>query len=323
MDEDVGLPYYLDQDGDGYGEDQTLLYACTPPSGYVVIGGDCDDLTIEANPGNDEVCGDLIDNNCDGLTDEDAVDETKWYLDQDGDGFGDPSTEENRATPQAAHMYQTTQTAMMPTQTSHQLRVELCDGIDNDCDTVADDGLALSSYFSDLDGDGYGDVSTATSSCSQPSGTVTNSSDCDDSNAMVNPGMSELCSTAFDDDCNGLTNDADSEIIDGTTYALDADGDGFGTSNFTVNACSQPSGYVTDSTDCDDLSANAFPGAPETCDGIDNDCNALVDEADSGLDTSTLSTFFSDSDNDGFGDTSNAVLSCEAAIWLCFRQYRL
>ena len=45
---------YLDQDGDGYGEDQTLIYACTQPSGYVLLGGDCDDLTTAANP-HDEV----------------------------------------------------------------------------------------------------------------------------------------------------------------------------------------------------------------------------------------------------------------------------
>ena len=122
--------------------------------------------------------------------------------------------------------------------------------------------------------------------------------------------MSELCSTAFDDDRNGLKRCRLRILMAQPMHWMQTEM--AWDSNFTVNACSQPSGYVTDSTDCDDLSANAFPGAPDTCDGIDNDCNALVDEADSGLDTSTLSTFFSDSDNDGFGDTSNAVLSCEA-----------
>ncbi|MEC8381221.1 MAG: MopE-related protein [Myxococcota bacterium] len=312
IDEDIGQAYYLDQDGDGFGEDQTLLYACTPPSGYVLLGGDCDDLTTEANPDNEEICNDLIDNNCDGLTDENAIDETEWYLDQDNDGYGDPSTVQEACYPPSNQYVSNNTDCDDSNSTISPAALEVCDGIDNDCDTVPDDGLPLSSYFSDLDGDGYGDVSTAISSCSQPSGSVTNSSDCDDNNALSNPGMAELCSTAFDDDCNGQTNDADSGIVDGITYALDADGDGFGTPNYTVIACTQPSGYVIDSTDCDDLSANSFPNAPETCDGLDNDCNSLIDEADSGLDTSTLNTYYPDADSDGFGDANIAVQSCEA-----------
>lgn len=64
-----------------------------------------------------------------------------------------------------------------------------------------------------------------------------------------------------------------------STYYADVDGDGYGNRASTVHACSTPSGYVTDSTDCDDTNATVHPGAVEICgNGIDDNCNGLVDE---------------------------------------------
>ncbi len=62
------------------------------------------------------------------------------------------------------------------------------------------------------------------------------------------------------------------------TYYADADGDGYGNSSSSSNACSQPSGYVTDNTDCDDSNASVHPGGTEVANGIDDDCDGTVDE---------------------------------------------
>ncbi len=63
-----------------------------------------------------------------------------------------------------------------------------------------------------------------------------------------------------------------------TTFYRDADGDGYGDPNVTIQASSVPTGYVSNNTDCDDTHATVYPGAPELCDGLDNNCNGQIDE---------------------------------------------
>jgi hypothetical protein len=59
-------PFYADGDGDGYGDATDTQTSCSAPSGYVAVDGDCDDASAAAAPGLAEICGDGIDNNCDG-----------------------------------------------------------------------------------------------------------------------------------------------------------------------------------------------------------------------------------------------------------------
>ena len=80
--------WYFDGDGDGFGDDDSVLYSCTPIEGYISNGGDCDDAQSTINPDADEVC-DELDNDCDGGIDN-GLENDSWYLDFDGDGFGDP-----------------------------------------------------------------------------------------------------------------------------------------------------------------------------------------------------------------------------------------
>lgn len=61
--------WYLDADADGYGTDATTMLSCTQPTGYVAVGGDCDDATATTHPGAVDVCYDGIDNDCNGIID--------------------------------------------------------------------------------------------------------------------------------------------------------------------------------------------------------------------------------------------------------------
>jgi hypothetical protein len=129
---------------------------------------------------------------------------------------------------------------------------ELCDGIDNDCDSRIDEEDATNpgTFFQDADGDGFGDPSISAEACNAPDGMVEDGTDCDDTNPGANPAATEVWYDGIDSDCAGGDDN-------------DRDGDGF------------PGG--TDGTDCNDEEALAYPLAAEVCgDGIDNDCDGSL-----------------------------------------------
>ena len=156
---------------------------------------------------------------------------------------------------------------------------EQCDGIDNDCNNLIDDAIALYTYYPDADGDFFGDfLSSPLDTClnTAPAGYVINNMDCDDNNAASNPEAVESCD-GIDNNCNDLID----EGIDQFTYFVDADGDGFGDPMAApLDTCliAAPAGFVINNTDCNDNAAAANPDASEVFDGIDNDCNGLVDD---------------------------------------------
>jgi hypothetical protein len=309
--------WYRDGDGDGYGDDDAVQLACEAPSGTVDQGGDCDDTEFESRPDADEVCN-AIDDDCDGLVDDDDsdVDTSRggtFYADDDGDGFGDPDVA-IVACAQPSGAVTDDRDCNDLDAAINPAASEVCDGSDNDCDGLSDDDDPTvdtstgSTYYTDDDSDGYAGSGTV-EACVQPAGADTVVTDCDDSDAAVNPAASEVCNS-IDDDCDGLIDDDDSSVdaSTGTTYYTDADSDGFGGSG-AVQACTQPSGTTATSTDCDDSTAAVNPAASEVCNSIDDDCDGLTDDADGSLDASTGSTFYTDSDGDGFGGAS-AVQAC-------------
>ena len=106
--------------------------------------------------------------------------------------------------------------------------------MDNNCDGQIDEGLKTT-FYEDADGDGYGNPHVTTKACSQPSGYVANNTDCNDTNAAVNPGATEIKKNGIDDDCNASTPDDDTGVnlppdpgAEGkkTLLGIDTDGDG-------------------------------------------------------------------------------------------------
>ena len=309
IDEGLTTTYFPDADGDGYGDSSGGTDECSAPSGYTTDSSDCNDANASINPAASEVC-DGVDNDCDGYID--AADSsvtglTTYYADTDFDGYGDPTSSTQDCSAPSGYTVNATDCddsvyAINPAAT------EICDGVDNDCDGAIDDAdpsvTGQATWYVDTDGDSYGASTTSTDACSQPSGYVASSTDCDDTNAAIHPAATEVCD-GFDNDCDGAIDDADSSVTGLTTYYADADGDAYGNASVTSDACSTPSGYTSNATDCDDTDASVNPGATEVCDYVDNDCDGDVDE---GLTT----TFYADTDGDAYGDLSTTTDDCSA-----------
>ena len=294
VDEGVQNTYYADTDGDGYGDDGNTTEACTAPAGYVSNNTDCDDTDGNVNPGATEVCNE-IDDDCDGQVDEGV--QNTYYADTDGDGYGDDGNTTEACSAPAGYVSDNTDCDDSNANVNPGA-TEICNGVDDNCDSQVDEGVQ-DTYYADTDGDGYGDASNSTEACSAPAGYVSDNMDCDDSDASVNPGATEVC--------NGVDDDCDGQVDEGVqnTYYADTDGDGYGDASNSTEACSAPAGYVSDNTDCDDSDANVNPGATEVCNGIDDDCDGQVDEG-------VQNTYYADTDGDGYGDDGNTTEACSA-----------
>ncbi len=274
--------WYADVDADGFGNPDVVVYACEAPgAGFVAAAGDCDDDRDDTNPDASEVCDD-VDNDCDLLVDDDDPSLggiPVWYLDNDRDGYGTFSDQVETCDPPLGYVLDGSD-CRDDDPAIHAYAVELCNGVDDDCDLRVDGADAIDSieYFVDGDGDGWGDPATSTFSCAAPPGEVERGADCNDGDAAVHPLAPEACDAGRDLNC------------DGSFGFADLDGDGF-------VACE----------DCDDAQALTFPGAAEVCDDVDNDCNGDVDDDGAG---GFPWRWYADADADAYGLSYDWVTWC-------------
>ncbi len=274
--------WYRDADRDEYGDDAVSWGGCEAPRGYVAEGGDCDDRNPSASPGVDEQC-DAVDNNCDGAIDEaGASGEKRWYLDADGDGYG--STTSARACTLSPGYANNNDDCNDADAAVSPAATESCNGVDDDCDRRTDEAGSVGEtiWYTDADGDGYGVATPTTSACAAPVGFTDNTADCDDTDAGVSPGAAERCDFGdVDDDCDGLADEADPDLVGSGTWYADADLDGFGDAGSPLSATCAPAGAVSDASDCDDADAAVHPGATEACEATaDQNCDGLVGTTD-------------------------------------------
>ncbi len=298
--DDLACGDFIDDDEDGYcetGQDLNNDGDCAD-GGESDLDGDCNDSLQAVNPGADEVCGDGIDNDCNELAD--LLDPACLALaDGDDDGFcpgGEDFNDDGDCFDNGEVGGRTDCDDERPDVNPEA--TELCaDGIDNDCDGGTDLIDDDCERFVDGDNDGYcpgGADDNADGDCIDE-GEADGPVDCNDANPDINPGQDEVCTDRLDNDCNGLIDELD---VDACGDFLDGDDDGFcvrGTDLNDDGDCTDP-GERAGPRDCNDNAPAIFPGAEEVCfDGVDNDCDALIDTAD----TEECSDYV-DNDDDGW-----------------------
>ena len=195
-------PELVDRDGDGFGD--------------AALGGqDCDDDDATIHPDATERCNGL-DDDCDGQVDQGLM--SLWYPDLDGDGFGDEAWARESCLPPTEDAVAEGGDCDDRDPAVHPAGVELCNGLDDDCNGSIDDDPAGGGWWADQDGDGFGDPGQPLESCDSDEGGSLDPTDCRDDRAGQ-----VWCMSCQDLELQGQVSSA------GTYTLFDADGQPFET----------------------------------------------------------------------------------------------
>jgi hypothetical protein len=370
--------YYVDVDGDGFGAGDPVLFCADPGAGYSTNNLDCDDTDDTIYPGAPEIPDDGIDQNCDGtdatifgtqlaiyeftgtvdcsIQDNEVTEQPEnatfseyssqgtscanaggvfnrsgwntnpgidlnrynqftiiadecytlsltkfkfdhrvsnitsvptWYVRSSVDDFSTDIASGNSGT--TIQSFEVVLGAEFENLSEVTFRVYVSNVTANNTtwrnDNVSLMGyinaLPLQTYYADADGDGFGNPDVTIEWCEAPSGYVNNADDCNDESALINPN---------------------------TVWFLDNDGDGYGDNSTATTSCVQPGpDYVLAGGDCDDTNEDVNPSASEVCNGIDDNCNGLIDAQDP--DVEDAEVYYVDEDEDGYG-AGDPILFC-------------
>ena len=261
-----------DDDQDGFCDTEMVVLEGAPvcPKG----GGDTDDTNPDVNPGAGEQCGNGIDDDSDGLVDEEgAAGCLSHFLDTDGDGAGVDGDTRCLCAPDGQYSATAGGDCNDDDSDVYLDAPETCDDKDNDCDQTVDPpgALGCQHYFQDLDTDTFGGAGPLCL-CEPDLDTGYNAADggdCQDQDPEIKPNAPELCDSV-DNNCDGL---------------VDLGGGGIS----LVQPCySGPEGTENQGLCHGGLSICAggawslcigeIVPAPEACDNVDNDCDGPTDE---------------------------------------------
>jgi hypothetical protein len=230
-----------------------------------------------------------------------GLEKVRWFEDRDRDTFGNlVAFVEDCEQPEGYVEDPTDCDDLRPT--VFPGAPEICDGLDNNCNLAADDGLVFQDFWLDEDGDTFGNPQLQIQRCLLPDGAADRPGDCDDDAGAVNPDAIEICD-GIDNDCNAFVDDDDEEVdlSTGSIWHPDSDGDGYGDRYIEIEACEAPPGTLMDDSDCNDDDEVINPDNQEVCNGVDDDCDLLYDDSDPDVDVSTQLEWWPDHDADGYG----------------------